>query len=214
MSYPLSFSIFGRILLEHSPMGSFTSGTQLIEPGQTIPLTISVGLNYTEALESNATLLQKILFNQTNMFVNYTISASIIPLLSLNLTSSASQNIGPVLQNLNVQIVSSEARLSANQSMILVPLIASWTNKTPLTFDGTLSAVLTSMPNQQSPGNYGSASGAVALIPDAENSANMTLGIPTSYLLSGTSLPSGSYEFQFTLDAYGTSVVFNQSVSI
>jgi len=213
MSYPLSLSILGQVSLEHSPVANFTSGKQMIQPGQTKNLSISFDLNFTKALESNSVLFQKLLFNQTKLFVNSTVQASIAPLLDLSLASSANETLGPVLQNLEVQLQSSQAQLSTNQSALLVPLAASWINNSPLSFNGTVQATLVAMPGQPL-GDHGSASAAVVILSSSPGSLAMILEIPLSSLLNHSSLPSGNYEVQFTIDAYGTSAVFDRNVTI
>ena len=211
MTYPLSLSILAQVSLEHSLVGNFTSGEQMIQPGQTKSLSISFGLNFTRAIESNTALLQELLFNQTTLFVNSTLLADIVPLLGLSLASSANETLEPALQDLNLQVVSSE--VASNQSTLLVPIVVSWTNASPFSFNGTIDARLVQIPGNP-PGVYGTVSGIADVTPLSSNSLELTFGIPISELRGSTTLPSGSYEFQFNLNAYGTSVQFNRNVTV
>jgi hypothetical protein len=196
MSYPLTLELLGNISLDNSQIGKFDSGTYLIQPGLSKSINVSVGLNFSEAI-TNSKTFQTILFNSSVLSINSTIAARMVPLLGINISKTANSTLGPVMvSGLSINLKTSQANLSSDGQLLLVPLTISWINLSPLTASLWLNATLTGMPGN-SPGKYGFASGPVSLVV-GQNAETYLMRFPSSDF-SARSFGHGNYTFQITV---------------
>ncbi len=177
---------------------------------------MSANLNYTKAL-LNPSTLNSILFRSFPVSVNLTISTNIVPLIGLNISKSSQQSYPPVLNSFSSSLDYQQAKLSADKKYLLVPFLMQWNNSTPLSFNGNISAELTGIPNQP-PGDYGNGAGPLSVTAGV-NQNTVIVSFPVngpiaSEFTKNGSLPHGTYTFQLSVLAFGTTIPFEESVTL
>ena len=215
MSYPLSLELLGSIYLANIHIANFASVPQVIQPGQSKQISLSVNLDFTKVLQSASTF-EAILFQPFHMDLNATIAASVLPIIGLNISKSMDQVYPPVIGKVTPSLELSQAKISSDNKSLLVPLALSWGNSGPIAFTGTLNATLVGIPGQPI-GNYGSGSGPLT-VTTGQNQNVVTLAIPRSgtlanQLMSGN-YTHGTYTFDLLLGAYGVNVPLQENVTL
>ncbi|MHB8568177.1 MAG: hypothetical protein ACYC7D_14970 [Nitrososphaerales archaeon] len=210
MTYPLDLQLLGHIFIQNQSVASFDSGRKVIQPGQVAALSIVSELNFSNVVK-NPEVFRGLLLNTSLLLLNLTILAGINPLLAINITTSKNSSIGPVLEGFHAQMLTSQATRSSNGNSFFVPITLSWFNPTPVAFNGSLSITVTKIPGSTTTGNYGDASGPLAL-KTGQNSVTLNATFPSSDFASGVP-PSGSYTFDITATVDGSSATFPEVVS-
>jgi hypothetical protein len=212
MSYPMKIDITGIAAIEDSPIGKFDSGAHTLAPGGSIPLDIALGLNFSQALHDSS-VFRKALLNGSSLLINASIDASVFPIIGLNVTQAVNQTMPAVLGNLSTTIDPSKVTLSSDYTQVIVPVELSWTNGSPFQFAGNLNVVLTGIPGKPT-GNYASGGGAFSLVP-GPNQDTVTFKIPLSdFSGNNNGLPKGTYIMNISLNAFGNSLSFPESVNL
>jgi hypothetical protein len=213
MTFPLTLELLGTVSLNNATIGTFDSGTYLIQPDQSQSVNVSIPLSFAGLLK-NSQALEAAAINSSLLSINTTVSAHMVPLLGINITKAANTTAGPILGDLSANLNSSGARLSSDGQTLDVPFILSWENTSPLATGSLwLSGNLTRIPGR-SPGNYGTFSGPLNFT-QGQNQEAFVLQTPVSDFNSG--FPKGSYTFEISLSQSSTSSPFLQitkSVSV
>ncbi|MGI0080231.1 MAG: hypothetical protein ACRECH_11455 [Nitrososphaerales archaeon] len=215
MSYPLSLQLLGSIYLANSHIANFASPLELIQPGQSKQISLSVDLNFTKVLQNSA-IFQAILFQPFHLDLNTTISASVIPIIGLNISKAVDQVYQPVIGSITPSLDLASARISSDNKSLLIPLDLNWYNSSPISFTGGLNATLTGVPSQPN-GNYGSGSAPLTVSSGSNNNV-VTLAIPRSGTLANQFMSGnytrGTYTFALSLGAYGVTVPLQENVTL
>jgi hypothetical protein len=207
MSYPLGLQLTGTIQLAQTNVCNFASVPLTIPPGESKALQVVAPVNFSRIL-ANPKALNSLLMQPGNFATNITILASIAPLLVLDISQSSNSTVGPILGQFSVSPQS--PNFTSDHQYVILPLQVGWNNSTPLSFSGTLSAVITKMPGK-SVGNYGSATSPITMT-EGSNQNTLNFKIPVSEFSMITS-PHGEYDFNITVSALGTSVSIPESVN-
>jgi hypothetical protein len=210
MSFPLTVDLKGNFSLLGYEIGTFDSGSQTIAPGGQAALSLSAPLNFLALLQVKNNL-QQILLSPTEITIGTTISAYAQPLIGMNITKSTTVTLPAVLSNFSASIDSGGATLSSNHQYLIVPVSLGWNNLTPITLVGGMNLTLTQIPGKQA-GNYGTGGGQLLLV-SGPNQETYSLSIPVSDL-SGGSLPSGAYTLNISLNVFGQTVTFPETVNV
>jgi hypothetical protein len=215
MSYPLSLQLLGTVSLGKVHIADFNSQPEVIQPGQSKPLSLAIGLNFASAF-ANPSVLSSVLFNPFHVTLNTTISTSVIPLLGLNISKSFDQVYPPIFGNLSSSLNIGSATNSPDNKSILIPFVLNWNNLSPLALNGNLGVALTGVPGFPT-GNYGNGSGPFS-VSAGPNQNTVTLSIPKSgplanEFMTGT-YPKGTYTFSLNFATYGINVPLQESVII
>jgi hypothetical protein len=126
-----------------------------------------------------------------------------VPLLGINITKSVNMTIGPIMGDLAANLNTSGAHLSPNQESMMIPLILSWNNLSPLpTGIFWLKANLTDLSGKQN-GSYGSTSGVLNLV-QGQNKQIFYLMVPIGDF-SQKNIASGSYSLLISISKTETS---------
>ena len=210
MTYPLDLQILGHIFIQNESVAAFDSGNKVIQPGQVASLSVNSQLNFSNVV-ANPDVFRGLFLNTSLVLINLTIRASINPLIALNITSSKNSTIGPLIEGFQAQMLTSQVTLSPDGSKFFVPITMSWINPTPITFNGSLSAIISKIPGSSTTGDYGVASGPLALT-TGQNSETFNATLPASDF-SGGAPPHGSYTFVITVTTAGSSAAFSEVVN-
>ena len=206
MTFPLTLELLGTVSLNNATIGTFDSGTYLIQPNQSQSVNLSIPLSFAGLLK-NSQALEAAAINSSLLSINTTVSAHMVPLLGINITKAANTTAGPILGDLSANLNSSGARLSSDGETLDVPLILSWENTSPLASGSLwLSGNLTGTPGRP-PGNYGTISGPLNFT-QGQNRQEFVLQLPVSDFNGG--FPKGSYTFEIALSQSITSPPFLQ----
>jgi hypothetical protein len=204
MTFPLSLELLGTVSLNNVTIGTFDSGTYLIQPSQSQSVNVSIPLSFADLLK-NSQALQAAAINSSLLSINTTVSAHMVPLLGINITKAANTTAGPILGDLSANLNSSGVRLSSDGQTLNIPLVLSWENTSPLASGSLwLSGNLTGIPGR-SPGNYGAFSGPLNFT-QGQNQQAFVLQLPVSDFSGG--FPKGSYTFGIALSQSSTSAPF------
>jgi hypothetical protein len=196
MTFPLTFELLGTVSLGNATIGNFDSGTYVIQPNESQNVNVSIPLSFASLVNDGSALRQAIL-NSTELSINATISARMVPLLGINITRATNTTAGPILGDLSVAVNSNGAKLSDDGSTVEVPMIISWQNTSPLSKGSLwLNANLTQIPGRLH-GNYGSSSGYLNFT-QGLNQQTFELSLPVSDF-SGKSIPTGEYSVNLAL---------------
>jgi len=211
MTYPLTLELLGNVSIDNARVGNFDTGVYLIQPGHSQGINVSIPLNY-GALLNSTEALQKAISNSSVLTVNTTVAANMIPLLGINITKSTNMTIGPILGDFSANLNTSGAQLSSDRESIMIPVILSWNNLSPLsTGSFWLNASLASLPGKPT-GSYGSASGVLNLV-SGKNTKIFDLKAPVNDF-GGRGIPSGTYSILISLSQTESSLVLMQTTRI
>ena len=211
MTFPLNVELVGRLSILNQTLVSFDSAKKVIAPGQAGSFSLSSIVDFSR-LVRNPSSLRSLLLNASPMDMNLTIRAAISPLLALNITTSKNSTMGPVLGGFQARVLTSQASRSPDGSEYFVPISLSWSNLTPIFFNGSLSVVVSQIPGSSSVGNYGTATSPLGLVP-GPNSLTLNATLPSSDFAGGEP-QSGNYTLEITMMTnYGSSATFSQVVS-
>jgi hypothetical protein len=205
MSFPLDFQLSGIVGLAGVNIGNFATPVEHIMPGQTQPISISVALDFANAL-SNATALSLLLFNSSTMTFQTKVSADMVPLVGLNLSSSSNTQIPSILGNFNLSPGSS----SCNSQNCSVPIGISWNNPSPIALNGALKVAVTQIPGVKGP--LPNATVPFNVIANGPGNETASLVFPTSEIAS-FSHPQ-QVDLNVTFSAFGANVTVPESVTI
>ncbi len=205
MVYPVDLKVHGNVSFQNDSVAFQSQGVTL-EPNQEKPVQFNINLNFSQLLQDQSTL-DSMLFNSSELRFKTTVSAKIQPLLGIGLTKSFTRSVGPILGGFNATIESSQASLSPDGKDILVPVVLSWNNSSPVTFQGMMNVTISQIPNRPA-GNYGGASGPFSLVQGA-NSKRLIFSVPVTDISGGL---HGNYTFDFLLTSTGMSISFQKTV--
>ena len=205
MSFPLDFQLSGIVGLAGVNIGNFATPVEHIMPGQTQPISISVALDFANAL-SNATALSLLLFNSSTLTFQTKVSADMVPLLGLNLSSSTNTQIPSILGNFNLSTGSS----SCNSQNCSVPIGISWNNPSPIALNGALKVSVTQIPGVTGP--LPNATVPFNVVANGPGNETASLVFPTSEIAS-FSHPQ-QVDLDVTFSAFGANVTVPESVTI
>jgi hypothetical protein len=205
MSFPLDFQLSGIVGLAGTTIGNFATPVEHIMPGQTMPISVSVALNYAKAL-SNQSALTSLLFNSSLLTFETKVTANIVPVLGLNVSSSSNTQIPAILGNFNV----SPGSPSCTIQNCSLPIGISWNNPSPISFNGGLKVAVTQIPGVSGP------------LPSASVPFNVASNSPgnetVTLVFSSSEIASFSHPQQIdlgiTFSAFGTIVTIPESVTI
>jgi hypothetical protein len=206
MTYPLDVQLLGSINLGGTNIGTFASPVEQILPGQSMPISVPVSLDYEKVL-SNQSALNSLLFGSTSLTFATKISANIVPLVGINLSTSSSSNIPGIFANLNL----SPGTLTNTSQGWSLPLGISWDNPSPVAFNGGLTVAVTSIPGY-SGGSLPSASVPLDVQANEEGSATPTL-LFTSNQLQYLQ-PGQQIGLALTFSVLGANVTVSKSVTV
>jgi hypothetical protein len=206
MTFPLDFQLSGFVGLGGINIGNFATPVEHIMPGQTLPISFSVALNFADAL-SNRTAITSLLFNSTTLTFHTKITANMVPILGLNLSSSSGTQIPAILGNFNV---SPEAPSCVPPQTCTVPVGISWNNPSPISFNAGLLVSVTHIP------------GVSGSLPNASipfNVAGNSPGKETANLVfpwndASNLQPGQQIGLSITVNAYGANITLPESVTI
>ncbi len=214
MTFPLTLELLGSVSLDNATIGNFDTGTYVIQPNTSRSISISIPLSF-QSLLKDSRALQMAAFNSTDLSINTTISAHMVPLLGINITKAANTTAGPILGGLSESINTNAIKVSPDGKSVLVPLVLTWQNTSPLSGgEFWLNANVTQMPGKPL-GNYGSANGPLNFT-SGQNQQSFELNLPISDF-SGKNLPRGMYSIETALSQSSSSQPFlkiNKSVSV
>jgi hypothetical protein len=186
-------------------IGNFATPVEHIMPGQTQPISISVALDFANAL-SNATALSLLLFNSSMLTFQTKVSADMVPLVGLNLSSSSNTQIPSILGNFNLSPGSS----SCNLQNCSVPIGISWNNPSPIALNGALKVAVTQIPGVSGP--LPNATVPFNVVANGPGNETANLVFPTSEIAS-FSHPQ-QVDLDVTFSAFGANVTIPESVTI
>ena len=205
MSFPLDFQLSGFVGLAGINIGNFATPVEHIMPGQTQPISLSVALDFAKAL-SNQSALSSLLFNSTMLTFETKISANMVPLLDLNLSSSSNTEIPAVLGNFNLNPGSP----SCNLQNCSLPIAISWNNPSPIAVNGGLKVAVTQIPGVSGP--LPSASVPFNVAANAPGNETAILVFPSSEI-TNFSHPQ-QIDLGITFNAFGSNITIPESVTI
>lgn len=205
MSFPLDFQLSGIVGLAGVNIGNFATPVEHIMPGQTQPISISVALDFANAL-SNPAALSSLLFNSTALTFQTKVSANMVPLLGLNLSSSSSAQIPSILGNFNL----SPGSASCNIQNCSLPIGISWNNPSPIALIGGLKVAVTQIPGVSGP--LPNATVPFDVVANGPGNETATLVFPASEVAS-FSHPQ-QVDLGITFNAFGANVTLPESVTI
>jgi hypothetical protein len=204
MTYPLGIQVGGAAYLAGVKVSTFESPLEMIMPGQIGHVQVTASLNLSSVLQ-NATALQVMFLQPSNLVTAFSIYAGIDPVAGLNITNHSNSTIGAILGNFSV----AAGTPTTNGTGYTFPLQISWNNGSPLQLPANVQAVMTQMPGQPT-GNYGTASGNFN-VTQGNNEQTLYFYVPA--LEMNPQSFHGQYNFEVTISAYGASVTFPESVS-
>jgi hypothetical protein len=206
MTFPLDFQLSGYVGLAGVNIGNFATPLEEIMPGQTLPVSLAVGLDFAKAL-SNQTALDSLLFNSTKLTFHTEITANMVPLLRLNLSSSSVTQVPAILGNFNVSPGSPSCALQQNCT---VPIQLSWNNPSPIGLNGALRLSVTRIPGLSGP--YPNATVPFNVI--AGSPGNETAKLVFSWNDASHLQPGEQIGLLITFNAYNTSFSLPENVTI
>lgn len=210
MTYPLDLQLSGAVGLAGTSIGTFATPMYHIMPGETEPISYSFDLsdlNFSTAL-SNQSALTSLLFSQTSLTFRLEISASIVPILGLNVsTSSLSLTIPALLGNLNF----TPQTPSCSAQGCSFPVGVTWNNPSQISFNGGLTVAVTNIPGY-SGGSLPSVSLPLKVQANSPGDVTPTLFFSSNqlqYLQPGQQIGLG-----ITFSAFGVNATIPESVTV
>jgi hypothetical protein len=209
MTFPLTIQLSGLVWLAGTIIGNFSTPQQSILPGHTMPISLNMAsLDYQKVL-SNQSALDSLLFNSAPLTFSIGISADIVPLLGLNLTTTQNTTIPAILGGLNFN----PGTPTCTSSGCNLPVGISWNNPSPISFSGNVGVAVTSLPGSTS-----------SSLPSASIPLNVTARSPgdvTANLFFSSSdfqpqnfAPGSQIGLGITFNAFGANVTIPESVTI
>jgi hypothetical protein len=209
MTFPLTVQLSGLVRLAGTTIGNFTSPLQSIPPGQTIPISLNLSsLDYQKVL-SNQTSLDSVLFNSAPLTFSIKISANIIPLVGLNFTTNQNTTMPAILGGLNVN----PGNPTCTTSGCNLPLGISWSNPSPISFNGNVGVAVTSLPGASS-STLPKVSLPLNVTAGSPGSVNANLFFSSSNIQPQNFTPGSKIGLGITFNAFGANVTIPESVTI
>jgi hypothetical protein len=207
MTFPLDFQLTGFVGLAGVNIGNFATPVEQIMPGQILPVSLAVNLNFANAI-SNQSALTMLLFNTSSLTFHTKIAANMVPLLGLNLTSSSSTQIPGLLSNFNVSPQSPQCDI-LSQSCTL-PVQLSWNNPSPIGLNGNVVVAVTHISGVSGP--Y--PNDTIPLKVSANSPGNDTANLVFPYTDLLHLQPGQQIGLEITLNAYNTKLSLPENVTI
>jgi hypothetical protein len=187
--YPLTLALEGNFSLDGVSLGSKTFGPLTIPPGSQSKINFSLPIQIGSAL-NNPLLIRRVLFNGTLASLRLKITIGLQPILIGTISGGKNNTMGAVLDGFNLRVGNFQPY---NETHIKIPVTVEFTNKSPMLFDATLSALIVSSPLQPTLGNYGSGSMVIS------SSFGQHYEGPLSIYLSKNAVGRGLYVVELSL---------------
>lgn len=210
MSFPLTIQLSGLVGLAGTTIGNFTSPLQSIPPGKTMPVSLDMAsLNYQKVL-SNQSALDSLLFNSAPLTFSIKISANIVPLVGLNLTTSQNTTMPAILGGLNINPGSPNCTING----CTLPVGISWSNPSPISFSGNVTVAITSLPGSSSSSSLPKASLPLSVTAGSPGNVTANLFFSSSQFQPQNFTPGSQIGLGITFSVFGANVTIPESVTI
>ena len=191
--YPLSIAVEGEFALDGNSLGSNTLGPLSIPPGGQRKIDFVLPLQISNAL-SDASLMEKILFNGTSSSIRFNITFGMQPFVTGTVSWGMNETMGAIMDGFNL---TGNTPGPYNGTHARLPVIVKFTNKSPLPIEATLSAQVLSTPQQPTIGNYGSGSMIISANPGQQYEGLLNVDI------ANQSVGQGAYLLELSLTVQG-----------
>lgn len=210
MTFPLTIQLSGLVGLAGTIIGNFSTPQESILPGHIVPISLNMAsLDYQKVL-SNQTALDSLLFNSAPLTFSIGISANIVPLLGLNLTTTQNTTMPAILGGLNLN----PGTPNCTSNGCNLPVGISWNNPSPISFSGNVGVAVTSLPGSTSSSSLPSASIPLNVTAGSPGDVTANLFFSSSNFQPQNFTPGSQIGLNVTFNAFGANVTIPESVTI
>lgn len=151
--YPLELQIVGESSVDRRVVAKSVSGPYMIQPGE--KKAVEFSLPIMKGSLSDPEFIRKLLFEDSSVTINVTTRIGFQPFAFVNFSSGFGNQGGSVFSNFSIR---HEQTSRFNSTHSLMQLKVSYTNRSPIPFQGRISLNVVGTPTRTARGVYGATS--------------------------------------------------------
>jgi len=188
--YPLELDLVGEASQNKVMLSRVISGPHVIQPGDSKDVEFAIPLR--QGTISDRELIKKLLFDDSETIVNVTTRIGFQPFAFINVSSGFVSPSGAVFSELKIE---QQGVSALNRTHSSIELKVSYTNKSPVHFDGRMGLVVISTPTRTAKGVYGSTTFNISI--NSNERITQTVFLP----IRNDAIGSGDYRVEITASA-------------